>query len=195
MRVRTEDKRQAILDVALEVFREFGYERASMATISRRVGGSKGTLYGYFKSKEELFETAMKAAIEGPGDQVMDLLHSTDADLQAVLTRFAKAYIGFVIGHEVLAITRTAIAEGYSSPLGPHLFSQGPERALSKLTEYFADLMKEKRLLAGDPHGAARHFKGLIEAGFLEEALYGARTAQISAVDAAVKIFLRGYQA
>ncbi|OYW88264.1 MAG: TetR family transcriptional regulator, partial [Sphingobium sp. 32-64-5] len=54
MRVRTDDRRQAILDVATEMFREVGYARASMAAISARIGGSKGTLYGYFKSKEEL---------------------------------------------------------------------------------------------------------------------------------------------
>ena len=62
MRVRTEDRRQAIVSVALETFREVGFERTSMAMIARKLGGSKGTLDGYFQSKEELFETAMKAA-------------------------------------------------------------------------------------------------------------------------------------
>ena len=84
MRVRTEDRRQAIIDVALQVFREVGFERASMALISRRLGGSKGTLYGYFRSKEELFETTMKVACEGPGDQIMNLLDPCSNDLRGV---------------------------------------------------------------------------------------------------------------
>lgn len=55
MRRTSEAKRDAILDVAAGLFREVGFERASMAEISARVGGSKATLYSYFDSKEALF--------------------------------------------------------------------------------------------------------------------------------------------
>ena len=55
MRVKTPARREAILAVAADVFKEMGFEGASMAEISARIGGSKATLYGYFKSKEELF--------------------------------------------------------------------------------------------------------------------------------------------
>lgn len=41
MRVRTENRQQAIVEVALEVFHKFGFERASTATISRRLGESR----------------------------------------------------------------------------------------------------------------------------------------------------------
>ena len=193
MRVRTEDRRQAIIEVALEVFREVGFERASMAVISRRLGGSKGTLYGYFQSKEDLFETAMKAASEGPGDQIMNLLDPEEDDLRAVLTRFAAAYLGFIVSGEVLAITRTAIAEGHASPLGPHLFEQGPGRALTKMRTYFSRVMERGKLQAASPATAALHFKALVEAGFLEEALYGAPTPDQQAIDEAVAAFLRAY--
>jgi AcrR family transcriptional regulator len=193
VRVKTEDRRQAIIDVALAVFREFGFERASMAVISRRLGGSKGTLYSYFRSKEELFETAMKAASEGPGDQIMNLLDPDAGDLRAVLRRFAAAYIPFIIAPEVLAITRTATAEGWASSLGPHLFEQGPGRALDKMTQYFADVMQAGKLKTASPQIAALHFKGLIESGFLEEALYGADTQPEEAIAEAVDVFLRAY--
>ncbi|WP_425220105.1 TetR/AcrR family transcriptional regulator [Ralstonia solanacearum] len=55
MRRTSEAKRDAILDVAAGLFGEVGFERASMAEISARVGGSKATLYSYFDSKEALF--------------------------------------------------------------------------------------------------------------------------------------------
>jgi len=193
MRVKTEDRRQAIIDVALDVFREVGFERGSMALISRRLGGSKGTLYSYFQSKEELFETAMKAASEGPGDQILNLLDPESNDLRAILTRFARAYVGFVIGSEVLAITRTAIAEGHSSALGPHLFENGPGRALTKMTAYFGQLIARGKLRTATPATVALHFKGLVESGFLEEALYGAPTPGPEAIDDAVAAFLMCY--
>jgi len=196
VRVRTEDRRQAIIDVALGAFREFGFERTSMAVISRRLGGSKGTLYGYFRSKEDLFESAMKAAFEGPGDQIMILLDPRAADLCKVLLRFARAYLVFAVSPEVLSITRTAISDGSSSSLGPHLFEHGPGRALEKMTHYFSEVMKAGKLREGtSPKMAALHFKGLIEAGFLEEALYGAETQSDEATSAAVDAFLRAYAA
>jgi len=55
VRKKTETKRQAILDVAADLFRESGFERASMSELCLRVGGSKATLYNYFSSKEEVF--------------------------------------------------------------------------------------------------------------------------------------------
>ena len=195
MRARTEDRRQAIVDVALEVFREVGFERASMALISRRLGGSKGTLYGYFKSKEELFETAMKAASEGPGDQIMSLLDPEADDLRAVLVRFGRAYVGFIIGEEVLAITRTAIHEGSGSALGCHLFEQGPGRALSKMERFFGQQIARGRLRQASARAASLHFKGLIESGFLEEALFGAPVERDAALTDAVDAFLRAYAA
>lgn len=193
MRVRTEDRRQAIIDAALDVFREVGFERASMALISRRLGGSKGTLYGYFRSKEELFETAMKSASEGPGDQIMGLLDPDTPDLPALLRRFAAAYLGFIHSDEVLRITRTAIHEGANSPLGAHLFDQGPGRALAKLSGFFGAMMAQGRLRAASPDQAALHFKSLIEAGVLEDALYGAPIASEEAMGEAIEAFLRAY--
>ena len=44
MRVKSEARRQAILEVAAEVFREHGFEQASMAEISARLGGVLGAV-------------------------------------------------------------------------------------------------------------------------------------------------------
>jgi hypothetical protein len=51
MRTKSDERRQAILDVATQIFKDIGYERASMAAIAARVGGSKATLYSYFPRK------------------------------------------------------------------------------------------------------------------------------------------------
>ena len=55
MRVKSEERRQAILDVAREAFTQLGFENTTMSEIANRTGGSKATLYNYFSSKEELF--------------------------------------------------------------------------------------------------------------------------------------------
>ena len=57
MKVRTEARREAILEVASQVFVEFGFKRASMIEIVRRLGGSKSTIYGYYRYKYEYSPT------------------------------------------------------------------------------------------------------------------------------------------
>ena len=44
-------RRQAILDIARESFVTDGFAATSMSAIAVRLGGSKGTLYNYFRSK------------------------------------------------------------------------------------------------------------------------------------------------
>src|SRR3546814_3896105 len=74
MRTKSEARKDAILGVALEVFREVGFEAASMSQISARVGGSKATLYNYFASKEELLLEAMLFSAHKHAQDVMQLL-------------------------------------------------------------------------------------------------------------------------
>ena len=70
-RVRTEEKREEIVRIASELFKELGYDRCSMATISERLGGSKATLYGYFASKEELLRAVLDCEVASEFDHVM----------------------------------------------------------------------------------------------------------------------------
>ena len=49
-------KRRQIVDGAREVFLARGFDAASMGDIAKAAGVSKGTLYVYFKNKEELFD-------------------------------------------------------------------------------------------------------------------------------------------
>jgi AcrR family transcriptional regulator len=50
-------RRQAVLDAAETYFHQVGYEAFSMAQLARNTGLAKGTLYLYFKTREEIFLT------------------------------------------------------------------------------------------------------------------------------------------
>lgn len=195
MRVKTDARRTAILEVATEVFREVGYERASMAAISARVGGSKATLYNYFKSKEELFAAVMMVAMEEQGEELLSLLDPSQPDVRQVLERFAFAYLRLVTAPEALAITRTAVAEGANARLGAELYQLGPKRGWQEVTAYVAKMQERGVLRAGDPGIIAAHLKGMLEAGSVEPLLFGApiEIDADRAVPAAIDGFLRGY--
>src|SRR4051794_25210669 len=48
------DTRERILDVALELFSDQGYEKTSLRQIAERMGFSKAAIYYHFASKEDL---------------------------------------------------------------------------------------------------------------------------------------------
>ncbi len=56
-------KREEIANVAIETFAENGFESTSMNLIASRAGIGKGTLYQYFKSREELIFTAIEVCL------------------------------------------------------------------------------------------------------------------------------------
>lgn len=195
MRVKTDARREAILDIATELFREEGYERASMAAISARLGGSKATLYNYFKSKDELFASVMMRAMDDQGQDLIDLLDASDGNIESVLRRFGEAFLLLVTAPDALAITRTAVAEGANSKLGASLYELGPKRAWNEVALYIRLLQTQGRLRAGDPHLIAGHFRGMLEAGLVEPLLWGAAVEQelATTTTAAVEAFLRAY--
>ena len=55
MRVRDPARVQRIIETAADLFGEFGYNDVRMEDIATRAGVAKGTLYLYFKDKDDLF--------------------------------------------------------------------------------------------------------------------------------------------
>nr|WP_192876320.1 TetR/AcrR family transcriptional regulator [Rhizorhabdus dicambivorans] len=159
MRSRPDEKRRAILDVATVLFRETGYERATMAEISARVGGSKATLYGYFKSKEELFVAAMIEALGEQSQVMLDLLDPSVPQVDRVLRRFGEAYLDFIMRPDVLAVTRAAVAEGAHVEVGALLYERGPSaagRRCAPISRIYARRAPFARSILVSPPGISR---------------------------------------
>ena len=55
-----EVRRQEILDTALKLFGENGYEKTSITDIAKAIGVAQGLCYRYFPSKEALFDSAIE---------------------------------------------------------------------------------------------------------------------------------------
>src|SRR5689334_13572910 len=88
-------KRRQILDGARAVFLSQGFDAASMGEIARAAGVSKGTLYVYFKSKEELFESIVHQQCQAQAEGLFDLASDSD-DVEAVLTRLGIGFVSFL---------------------------------------------------------------------------------------------------
>ncbi len=195
MRVKTEDRRQAIMRAALGVFREVGYERASMSEIAARLGGSKATLYGYFKSKEELYAAAMVADSLEEFQVFLGALDPERPDIAAVMEAFGVSYLRFITSPDLIAKQRNTMSQGPEAELGPLLYERGPKYAWSQVAAYLERLMREGALRESDPDIAALHLQGLLEAGVVQPCLFRAppRLTIERAAALGVEVFLRAY--
>lgn len=69
-----EERRQEIIDTAMKVFYEKGYEKTSISDIAREMNVAQGLCYRYFSSKEELFDTAIDQYAQKQVDQICSIL-------------------------------------------------------------------------------------------------------------------------
>ena len=197
-RLDRDSRREAILDVAAEVFMEVGYSAASMSMIAARVGGSKGTLYNYFKSKEELFE-AYIARHCGWMYETMDALYSKAVDVRMALTELGRALLRFVLSDLSLRNYILVVPEAGRSPnIGRLLYEAGPLRGAARLAEFIAWSAGEGRLRPCDPQVAAHQFIGLAQNRLWKARLCNAipepTEAEIETeVAAAVETFMAAY--
>jgi AcrR family transcriptional regulator len=131
-------KRRQIIAGARAVFLDQGFDAASMNDIARAAGVSKGTLYVYFKHKEELFEAIVEQECEGQAEGIFELDHG-DHDVEAVLTRLGNAYVGFLCRPEKASAIRIVIAIADRMPeLGRKFYESGPARGIAQLAAYLS---------------------------------------------------------
>jgi AcrR family transcriptional regulator len=190
-------RRKAILDIARDAFLADGFAATSMSAIAVKLGGSKGTLYNYFRSKEELFAAIMAEECEG---QSMALTALGDGgSLETVLQRLGEGFLRFITRARSVAIYRLVAGECQRFPqLGVMFWENGPSLTLRAVTAYLAEQMQAGILRDDDPERAATQLLGLFKAQVHQAVLWNVRApltdAELTAhIQAAVQTFLHGY--
>ncbi len=198
MKTKTEAKRQAILEAAAEVFREVGFERASMSEIRARIGGSKATLYNYFPSKEKLFFEVMHHAKALELEAIVGALNQDADDLKQELVHFGQKFLAVLYSPEAISVRRLVIAEARHSDVGKLSFERVTVPIEKQVAEFLKREMKRGNLRTADAKTAALHLLGLLESEQLQRVLLGViesvkPDAISGAVRRAVDAFLSGY--
>jgi TetR/AcrR family transcriptional regulator, fatty acid metabolism regulator protein len=97
------DKRGAILRAAIDVFANRGYFNAQVADVARAAGVAAGTVYLYFRSKDDLlvsiFEQTVKQRLNEGREEVAGV-----SDPRERLRRFARLHLGMLGRDRSLAI-------------------------------------------------------------------------------------------
>jgi AcrR family transcriptional regulator len=197
-RLDRDGRREAIIDVATAVFLEVGYSAASMSMIAARLGGSKGTLYNYFKSKEELFEAYVGRHCAWKLE-TMDEVLSRNLDAPDTLTCLGRILLRVVLAGDGFRNFVLVVSESARAPeIGRAFYEVGPMRGAERLAAYVARAVAAGRLRPCDPLSAAHQFVGLCQNRLLKARLCNAAAeptaAEIEAeVAAAVATFMAAF--
>lgn len=194
---RKEDRRAAIIAVARDSFLEQGYDGTSMSAIAAMLGGSKGTLWSYFPSKEALFSAVLESATAEYRERLKVLLDPGD-DLRATVERFCRRFLEKVTSREALALHRLIQTEAGRFPeLGQIFFERAPMMTQKLLAAYLAEHMASGGLRKDDPALAARALVSLCIGGHHQRMMWHVEELDAAKIEAdarfATDIFLRAY--
>ncbi len=113
-----QEKTKLILDTALELFAEKGFHQTSIADITRKAGISKGLIYNYFESKDEVLKSIIQTGYDAAynnldlnGDHTLakeEFIHFLQITFRSVREnpKFWKLYSALVMQPEILDLVK-----------------------------------------------------------------------------------------
>lgn len=117
------ERRDAILEAAAQVFGEKGAAHATMDEVAEAARVSKGTLYLYFESKDDLFLALTHAPLEAVVARFAVMLEDTRIDGLTLLSRLIEAHAAVLEEHSAqFRLAMGSLCGGFSpSPAAPSL--------------------------------------------------------------------------
>lgn len=112
---RAAERRQAIIDAAMDEFIARGFAAARLDDVARRAGVAKGTIYLHFQDKEALFQELIRTAL-GPLIGRLATPPPPGGSIRTALEAFAQTFAQEVVATRRGDIVRLIIAEGARFP-------------------------------------------------------------------------------
>lgn len=188
---------EKILQAAMAVFLEVGFERANLERIAAIAGVTKPTVYSHFGSKLGLLEALAKWQTEHALRQFSPSLKAS-GNVQRDLVAFGKSFLSNLLHPDIIRLHRFAVVEAMAHPeLVAPLLNSGPKKLADALQDYLARETQAGRLRCQDPGLATQQLLGLLTGmDFLNIILSQAIPSQAEMkkrVDSAVRVFLNSY--
>jgi AcrR family transcriptional regulator len=193
-------KWRQIVDGARAVFLARGFDAASMGDIAKAAGVSKGTLYVYFKDKDELFAAIVKSECAMQAEGVFDFDHD-DHDVESVLLRHGKAFVSTFANPSRMSSLRAVIAVAERMPeIGRKVYETGPAVGIAKVAAYLQAQVDAGVLAIDDCEVAAAQFIETCHATMFKPVLFNfgpppTKERIDHVVGIAVRVFLAAYMA
>ena len=147
---KTHNKRERILEATLKVISEKGYETSTIEMIAECAGVSKGSVYRYFTSKENLVTELINSMFDKLAEKINDSMHE-DLDALEIIQLHIQSYLEFIeennafynmilnarniMGPAARAQYYTRVLENI--PVMKHKITEGAQQGKIKFTNFF----------------------------------------------------------
>jgi AcrR family transcriptional regulator len=133
-RRRKDERPTEIIEAALATFSERGFAGTRLDDVARRAGVTRGTLYLYFRSKEDLFKAVVRQMIL-PMIQIREeMIEASTEPTADLLRKFILSFPEIVAGSVIPAIPKLVIAEARNFPdLAQFYFDEVLSRARARV--------------------------------------------------------------
>ncbi|MGU3400994.1 TetR/AcrR family transcriptional regulator [Brucellaceae bacterium D45D] len=192
-------KRRQILEGAQNVFLRMGFDAASMNDITREAGVSKGTIYVYFNSKEDLFVALCEHYRKTMFGTLIGKLEKGFSNREE-LTEFGVALVTLITSSTAIRAQRIVLGVSERKPeLAAAFYDRGPRRSLEAMVQYLDRMVEAGVLEPIDSQRVAYQLADLFLAGLYRPRLFSVlrdppSEAVIRAnVDAGVDFFFKAY--
>ncbi len=144
-REQAQARHEALLDTALSLFLDKGYELTTIEGLAAQLGMTKRTVYARYADKSALFRAAIERAIRRYIVPIETVRASESANLEETLIRVAHIRIANLMTPEGLRLQRVLNAEAYRFPdIFDHFFAQ----AAKPTVDYLAELLDRQSALS-----------------------------------------------
>jgi AcrR family transcriptional regulator len=165
---RAEDRPRELCAAALEVFAEKGFAAARLDEIARRAGVSKGTLYLYFKDKDDLFRAVVRDTIAPNITTIRDSLMDADMPFAELVRTLLSRFAGIAERVPIGAVAKMVIGESGNFPeLAKVYHDLVVSQAIGTIAALIAKAQAKDEVRAGDPRIHAMSLMGPMLMGIL----------------------------
>jgi AcrR family transcriptional regulator len=164
-----ERRRPEVLDAALKLFLESGYDGTSMQAVADEAGVTKPVVYACFDSKDELFRALLSREEERIVGEIQGVF--ANADLSDPETTLIEGFTGFLraVGESPEVYRLIFLGEGGGNAAVAHRIQRGREEQVRRLTLVAKGWLEARDGGRGDLEKTARllgnSIAGLAESG------------------------------
>lgn len=104
-----EERKQEILETAMKLFAQNGFEKTSISDIAKEIGVAQGLCYRYFPSKDVLFQTALNEyanILVSKMTKNINIKQDTLKEILNKMTLFQNMKVIFIIKYFMISKTR-----------------------------------------------------------------------------------------
>lgn len=167
-RRRKDERPRDIVAAALGVFAEKGFAGAKMDDIARRAGVSKGTLYLYFETKEDVFRAVVREVVVPNVETVRTAILAADLPFPALIRSFLPRFAELVTTVPIGAVAKMVVGESRNFPeLAKVWHDDVVQKAVGVITELIERAQAKGEVRPGNPRIHAFSIVGPMMLGVL----------------------------